>query len=65
MKCKPKKNDSIAYGATTLTPCNIFFDARQIWNYSYIGNYLVELWRDNVSIRMEKEVFEKHFRGCE
>lgn len=62
MRCKPTKQFIHAYDTTKATTCFVSFDVRQIWKYAYVGNNLVELWRDNVSVRMEKERFERCFR---
>lgn len=71
MKCKPIKEVIFSYGSIFTyggkghSECFVRFDARQIWNCADIGDDLVELWRDNVSVRMGKDVFEKYFRGSE
>ncbi len=62
MRCKPTRQFIFAYNTKQPTSCFVSFDVRQVWKYSDIGDNLVEVWRDNVSVRMEKERFERCFK---
>lgn len=60
--CKPIREFIFTYGQLAISDCFIRFDPRQKWNYADIGNDLVEIWRVNISIRINKEMFENRFR---